>query len=233
MKEINMSNIQKKMVDMDKKDRFNCPYCCTYALFEFEDLRKIGFIETRESICPCCNKAIIQVREVDQQLTSKLGGFNLQSFLSNWVTVWPKIRVVCSDEKIPFEIRKDLNEAYSIIEVTPDAAAALTRRALERILRKYLKLTGNNLFELIEDSKDILHPKIFKLLDTVRGFGNFGSHLSEDFDGECLFVEPDEAVFAIQAVKELVDEEFINKYKADQMIEQFKAKKESIKKGNK
>ena len=228
-----MSDMQKLLADMDKKARFDCPYCCTCALFEFSDLRKVGLIEIRESICPnpSCSKVIIQVREVDTSLIPKsLGGFKLQQCLSDWVTVWPKIRVLCSDEKIPSEIRKDLNEAYSIIEITPDAAAALTRRALERSLRKYLKLTGKDLYKLIEKSKDILHPRIFKLLDTVREFGNFGAHLNEDDNGECLFVEHKEADFAIQAVKELVNEEFVNKHKADEMIEQLKAKKESVKK---
>ena len=58
--------------------------------------------------------------------------------------VWPKERVICSDVRIPQEIREDLNRASQYVDISPDAAAGLVRRSLERLLRKYLTLSGRD-----------------------------------------------------------------------------------------
>ncbi len=206
-------NIAEMIADAKNKDLLACPYCSVYSLFTFNEPRRIARTDIREAVCPCCGGAVVQLRNLNPTLTPKpLGGYESKENPEKWAVVWPRQRLICSDQKIPMEIRNDMNNAYSIVDISPDAAAGLVRRALERILKKYLSLNGKDLEELIKASKDKVHPRIFELLDSVRGYGNFGAHLKEDaVCGETLEVQDEEASFILNAVKELIDDEFVNK----------------------
>ena len=214
--------------EIERKKGLNCPYCCIYALFDFCELRKKGSIEIRDAMCPHCNKTIVEVREVSYTSKSKLlGGIERLKNYGEWTSVWPNIKVLCNDEKIPIEVRDDLNNANSIVDISPDAAAGLVRRALEQVLKKYLKLSGKRLIDLISSSESLLHPKSFRLLDSLREYGNFGTHLKEDVvDREFLLVTKDEAVFSINVLKGFIEEEFVHKSKVDEMLQQLEQKKQ-------
>ncbi len=149
---------------------------------------------------------------------------------SEWEIIFPRKKAICLDAKIPLEIKNDLNNANSIIDISPDAAANLARRALERMLRKYLDLKGKDLEELIMNSAPLLPKTIFKILDGVRGFGNFGAHLKEDFaSGELLLVEKEPAVFVIGAVRKVVEFWFVEKSGEDEMLNHLAKMKERSK----
>lgn len=175
----------------------------------------------------------MQIRKVNSELIPRgaLGGLtNLKSH-EKWQMAWPKEQVICIDERIPTEIRKDLNNAYTLIDISPDAAAGLSRRALERILRKYLKLKGRDLDTLITASKELLHPRIFGILDAVRKAGNFGAHLKEDVDTEELFfVENEEARLSVRAVVDLALDWFVQNVEAQEFLQQITNKTDRTRK---
>ncbi len=225
-------NIANLLAEEAKKARITCPYCCVYVLLNFNESQKIGFIEERKAKCPNCGQVIIQVRKViTTSTTNAFGKTELHNDYENWEIIYPIKRKICIDKRIPDEIRKDLNDANSIINISSDAAAGLVRRALERILKKYLGLGNRKLYKLIEKAEDVLHPRIFKLLNAAREFGNFGSHLKEDsHEEECLFVDYDEANAVLQAVKELAIDEFVNKNNDNKILEKLKNKKIRTKK---
>lgn len=226
-------NLTKALEEAMRKDKFKCPYCCVYALFQFKESRNLSSEEIRESNCPSCGRAVVQIRELNWTVTPRPlgGGLESKQHPGKWIIVWPKIRLCCSDERIPSEIRDDLNRANSIFDISPDAGANLVRRALERILRKYLKLSGKTLENLIAASESVLHPRIFKLLDAVRGFGNFGAHLKEDSEsGECLFVTEDEFISSIEVVLALAEDEFIHKSDSEKALQKLDLKRERAKK---
>lgn len=199
-------SLSSKINEIKNTQQMNCPHCTVMALFSFSSPKEIRNIEIRDAFCQGCGEVIVQIRKVNCELIPRgpLGGLtNLKSH-EKWQMTWPKEQVVCIDARIPVEIRKDLNSANTLIDISPDAAAGLSRRALERILRKYLKLKGRDLDTLIGASKELLHPRIFGILDAVRKAGNFGAHLKEDVDTEELFfVENDEARLAVRAVVDL------------------------------
>ena len=227
-------NIAAQLAEAKKEDSFACPYCSVYALFIFNKSREVADIKIREAVCPRCNRAIIQIRElIYLQEEGLLKSRSLiPGIYKKWVLAWPRKSLLCNDQNIPAEIKKDMNEAYSIVDISPGAAACLARRVLERILRKYLSLKGKNLKELINASQDKVHPRIFELLDSVRGYGVFGAHLKDDsVNGEILDVQDEEVGFILEVVKELIDEEFVKKARFKQMLEQLVAKKERAKKG--
>lgn len=215
------------------KKNIECPWCCVCVCFEFNSPCEVSLKEIRQAQCPACGENVVELRKVMRTLEPRSfgGGYEKKEQRDEWVVIWPQVRNTCSNEQIPSEIRNDLNNALSILDITPDAAASLARRALERTLRKYLNLKGRNLEDLILAAKDHLYPRIYKLLDAIRGYGNFGAHLKEDFqNGELLLVERDEAFFTIQATKELAEDWFIHKSRTDTMLNQIDVKKERSKK---
>jgi hypothetical protein len=226
------SSLMDKLRQVGNTKNMGCPYCLINAHFIFSDSRKISSLEIRESTCPSCSGVIVETRESSKELKPQpLGGQKFETMFSPWEIIYPRVKLICTDEKIPTEIRNDLNNANSIIDITADAAAGLARRALERTLRKYLGLKEHRLEDLIKASEKLLHPRIFKLLDAVRGFGNFGAHLKEDSDtADLLLVEKDQALCTIQVVKELVEDWFVHQMKNEEMLNQLAKMKERAKK---
>lgn len=227
---MNLDNLVKEMKDTDK---LICPYCSVVALFNFSKPKAVSKIEIREAACQGCREVIVQIRTVDYELTprSALGGYKTTKNCEKWQIVWPRERAVCVHDKVPDEIKMDLNKALTITDISPDAAAGLTRRALERILRKYVKLKGKNLDSLITASKEVLHPRVFAVLDAVRMTGNFGAHLKEDAQTEELFfVEKEEALFAIEAVNALASEWFIHRIENEELLHKIESKTQRTRK---
>lgn len=222
-----------KINEIKNTEQMNCPHCTVMALFNFSSPKETRNIEIRDAFCQGCGEVIVQIRKVNSELIPRgaLGGLtNLKSH-EKWQMAWPKEQVICIDERIPTEIRKDLNNAYTLIDISPDAAAGLSRRALERILRKYLKLKGRDLDTLITASKELLHPRIFGILDAVRKAGNFGAHLKEDVDTEELFfVENEEARLSVRAVVDLALDWFVQNVEAQEFLQQITNKTDRTRK---
>jgi hypothetical protein len=219
--------------EMKNIEQLNCPHCTVLALFNFSTPKALSNIEIREAQCQGCGGIIVQIRNVNYELTPKspCGGFKSTKNAQAWDIVWPRERVICSDVRIPEEIRDDLNKACTIVDISPDAAAGLTRRSLERLLRKYLNLNGRDLDALITNSKEILHPRIFAVLDAVRRAGNFGAHLKEDAQTEeIFFVEKEEALLATKAVLDLASEWFIHKIEAEEFLKKIESKTQRTRK---
>lgn len=218
---------------MKNTEQLICPYCSSVALFNFSQPKEALKIEIREAACQGCGELIVQIRKVDYELTPKsaFGGYKATKNCETWQIVWPREQTVCTHERIPDEIKMDLNKAFTITDISPDAAAGLTRRALEPILRKYVKLQGQNLDSLITASKEVLHPRVFAVLDAVRKTGNFGAHLKEDAQTEELFfVEKEEALLAIEAVVDLVSEWFIHRIEDEEFLHKIESKTQRTRK---
>ena len=95
---------------------------------------------------------------------------------------------------LPKDVRRDYDEASSILDLSPSGAAALLRLALERLLKE-LKLPGKDLNDTIgELVKKGVADHIQEALDSVRVMGNEAVHPGQiDLDddratAEMLFV---------------------------------------------
>lgn len=217
-------------------EQINCPHCTVLALFNFSTPKAVPTVEIREAQCQGCGGIIVQIRKVSYDLAPKspFGGFKSTKNAQDWEMVWPKERIICSDIRIPQEIREDLNRACTIVDISPDAAAALIRRSLERLLRKYLILSGRDLEALITNSKEMLHPRVFAVLDAVRKTGNFGAHLKEDAQTqEVFYVEKEEAQMALKAVLDLAIEWFIHTIEAEEFLQNVESKTQRTRKNHK
>jgi len=86
---------------------------------------------------------------------------------------------IVAHDDMPVAVKRDFEEAASIVETSPRGAAALLRLAIQTLMVE-LKLPGKNLNEDIGALvKKGLDPRIHKALDVVRVIGNNAVHPGE------------------------------------------------------
>ncbi|MBS3093105.1 DUF4145 domain-containing protein [Candidatus Pacearchaeota archaeon] len=104
------------------------------------------------------------------------------------ISIWKDGKLIYPDnpnmpppnEDLQEEIKLDYNEAASIVEKSPRAAAALLRLAIEKLCKKQLKEEGKDLDECIGSLvKNGLPIQIKEALDVVRVIGNESVHPGE------------------------------------------------------
>lgn len=145
-----------------KKTAFNCPICGAYSDQRWYHGVKQGWgqsthVEGLEIVmCAHCQKHAVWLEE--RMLYPAAGTAPLPN------------------PDLPEEIKRDYEEARSIVSLSPRGAAALLRLAIQRLC-KHLGEKGENLNDDISNlvSKG-LPPKIQKALDIVRVIGNNAVH---------------------------------------------------------
>jgi hypothetical protein len=190
-----------------------CPHCSVTILWRPPtniDLmvpEPDGFAWLVEAqICAGCQRPIIQlVRRGPihpQQLPQSLSEHQR-------VQAWPRgsRRPPCPPE-VSDPIRQDYLEACLVLEDSPKASAALSRRCLQHILRDAAGVKHGDLAteidQVIADGK--LPSTIADSLDAVRVIGNFAAHpMKSQNTGAVLEVEPGEAEWTLDVIEALMD----------------------------
>lgn len=116
------------------------------------------------------------------------------------------------DQEIPDTYRKDFNEASAVLQISPKASAAISRRLLQDILRSHFGISRRTLSSEIEEFIRQCNAPSFLLqaIDTVRQIGNLAAHPSKDQEtGSVVEVEPGEAEWALDTLEALFDFAFI------------------------
>ncbi len=80
-------------------------------------------------------------------------------------------------EYVPEAIRKDYQDACRILNITPTASAALSRRCLQGMIRNCFQITGKNLYSEINALKDKVTSPVWEAINTARKLGNIGAHM--------------------------------------------------------
>ena len=126
--------------------------------------------------------------------------------------------------EVPTELANDYNEAYLILELSPQAAAALARRCLQGVLRE----RGHNQTNLVQQIQAVLPslpPHIAQVLDAVRHVGNFAAHPMKDTaTGQILPVEIHEAETILEVLAQLFDLYYVQTAKNRDFITNLNAK---------
>jgi hypothetical protein len=141
------------------------------------------------------------------------------------VTEYPKSsRPFNVPENCPASFARDYGEAAKLLNVSPMASAAFSRRCLQTLLRsrgygqKDLAPQIAALLAEADPSKAIPHY-IAKNIDAVRNFGNFSAHeITNKVTAEILDVEPGEAEWSIQLVEQLIDYFYVKLVEEDRKI---------------
>jgi Domain of unknown function (DUF4145) len=151
--------------------------------------------------CPECLDVIIKLVRV--QMT----GVTPLSFM-----VYPTSR----SRPIPTEVvepyRQDFVEACKVLQDSPKASAALSRRNLQAILRDKAGTKSKDLFDQIEEviKAGKVPSYISEGLHGVRVIGNFAAHpLKGTNTGEIIEVEDNEAEWNLEILERLFDFYFV------------------------
>jgi hypothetical protein len=110
------------------------------------------------------------------------------------------------------EFAQDFTEAASVLNLSPKASAALSRRLLQHVIREKAGIKKANLDKEIDaliDSNqlptDLAHD-----LDMIRHLGNFAAHPIKSTDtGQVVEVEAGEADALLDLLEELLDFYFV------------------------
>jgi hypothetical protein len=132
---------------------------------------------------------------------------------------------------IPYALREDYEEACSIREASPKAAATLVRRCLQGMIRDFCKIgdkrTLNDeikaLKAMIDDGRapSGVTEESVEAIDQVRGIGNIGAHMEKDID-LIVDVDPNEAQVLIELVEMLFDEWYVARHQRQQRLDRIR-----------
>lgn len=170
--------------------------------------------------CPTCEKPTVWL-EVGKYKTFGNGWVpDTQNAVGRWV--YPTNASRALDARIPVGVRRDFAEAESVLPVSPNASAALSRRILQRLLREHAKVTGRNLEKEIDAFLETSPPShVSDALHDVRGIGNTAAHGAYDAAGEIFDVSPVEASYTLETVYGLMDYLIVAPAKAAEAREAF------------
>lgn len=112
---------------------------------------------------------------------------------------------------VPEEYAEDYKEACLVLNDSPKASAALSRRCLQSLIHNKAGIEKANLYQEIEAllAGSTLPPYIAGAIDAIRNIGNFAAHALRTHAGEIVDVEPEEAEWALDILESLFDFYFV------------------------
>ena len=213
-----------------------CPHCLVTVHFQGrstslgEDVD--GFWLIKYPTCPNCRRLVIYIRRSSRDIsphqpapTSK----TTPSSPSLEILAFPRsIQRDPPPVQVPEEFTKDYLEAALIINDSPKASAAISRRLLQHLLREKAQANQRNLVDAIQHVIDegSIPSHISESLHTLREIGNFAAHPTKSTNtAEVIEVEPGEAEWCLDVIDALYDHYFVVPDKARQAKEAINAKR--------
>ena len=96
------------------------------------------------------------------------------------VPLYPNSQAKRYPDFVPLAIRKDYEEAYAILNLSPKASATLSRRCLQGMIRDFWNIKAGKLFDEINEIQDKVASSQWKAIDALRSIGNIGAHMEKD-----------------------------------------------------
>jgi hypothetical protein len=200
-----------------------CPHCYIGIRFEISGSsivytlehpvhKQYGF-DIAHGFCPEC-KELIVVRRFGQYWQQ---GYNddVSRELSHEreEIIFPPVkRSKAVDSSVPARYKSDFLESYAVLDVSPKASAAISRRLLQDILENHFNLKASNLASEIDLFLKLsgIPSCLAGQVDAVRIIGNFAAHpLKNTNTGEVIDVEPGEAEWLLETLETLFDYAFV------------------------
>jgi len=194
-----------------------CPHCL--VAFQDNDFRTLlgddidGQWLTVTYTCPACQRLVVYLINADagtfHATTRGYSNVGTLEGINSRRLIIPRIaaRKPCPTE-VPDYIAKDYSRAALIMEDSPEASAALSRRCLQSVLRDTAKVKPGNLASEIQE---VLDKKEFpsylsEQIDAIRHIGNFGAHPMKSNSVDTIVgVEPQEAEWNLEVLELLFD----------------------------
>ena len=162
--------------------------------------------------CTECEKMILILIKGTYVVKTGGGGFDFKS-IEKSILFYPKgsNRPPVPSE-VPEEFAEDYKEACLVLNDSPKASAALSRRCLQHLLREKAKVKPGNLADEIEQviESENLPLELADAIDAIRNIGNFAAHpIKSKSTGEIVPVESGEAEWTLDVLESLFNFYFV------------------------
>ena len=205
-----------------RKLPFKCPHCVTSVLLEprREEISTPVANDPPYHVwyctlasCPACSRPIVW-------LSGHFRRYKDDNKADEWIDVKPFLaypesgRRTASSE-VPAEIASDYEQASIVLEQSPMASAALSRRCLQNVLSAK-GYTAKNLAAQVDDVLNETDPRkalpsgLYDTVDAIRNFGNFSAHPINDVTTlQVIEVEPEEAEWCLEILEQMFDHYYV------------------------
>lgn len=136
------------------------------------------------------------------------------------VRIYPQSAFNVYPEYVPLAIRMDYQEACSIADLSPKAAATLARRCLQGMIHDFWGIHEKNLNAEITELNGKVPASQWKAIDAIRNIGNIGAHMEHDVD-RIIDVEPDEANKLIRLIEHLIEKWYIDQHDSEELYREL------------
>ncbi len=195
---------------------FESPDSAVYhSLNKEEEPKGSGFAVTH-GFCPLCEELIVILEEGEYKKDKY--GESLTSVSSEEI-LYPKMAIRPVQPEVPEIYKNDFLEAVAVLNLSPKASAAISRRLLQCILREEIKIKKSSLAKEIDDFlKNKTTPSyLAEAIDAIRTIGNFAAHPEKDVStGEIVDVENGEAEWLLEVLDSLFDFVFVQPKRLDE-----------------
>lgn len=135
--------------------------------------------------------------------------------------IYPKSNAKQYPEYVPQSIRKDYQEAFEILNISPKASATLSRRCIQGMIRDTQDIHAGNLASEINQLEGKIQPDQWAAIDAARKLGNIGAHMEKD-TSIIVDIDPEEAKLLLDLVEYLIYEWYISKHESSLMMDKIK-----------
>ncbi len=182
--------------------------------------------------CPICELPVVKLNKgTVTETKSEYGSYWNMDAVETEELLYPKNVVRKVEDEVPEAYKAEYLEASAVLQVSPKASAALSRRLLQRVLRDEFDIKGRNLVQEIDafvQLKDV-PSYLSDAVDAVRNVGNFAAHpLKDTSTGEIVDVEPGEAEWTLEVLESLFDFSFVQPIRLKKRKEKLNEKLQTI-----
>jgi hypothetical protein len=205
---------------------FTCRYCNRPTTLtnpnQDTSVQKINIIEDRMTydakVClryiavacpnPNCRKLTLQLTLSKYEWNG--GEWSDTDDLESW-RLLPESSAKPQPTYIPKAIIDNYQEACRILDLSPKASAALSRRCIQGMIRDYWKISKRTLNDEIIALEDKVTADVWGAIDSVRSVGNIGAHFEKDVN-LIVDIEPGEAELLVRLIEDLFAEWYVSQY---------------------
>lgn len=213
---------------------WTCPYCRQVAtitdkntsgdLHTFNQNNLTGNslgIWTYAVVCPnsSCREFTLEARLYEA--TFSHGWRTKGDPLATW-RLKPQSSAKPFPEYVPGPLRQDYEEACSIANLSPKAAATLARRCLQGMIRDFWGIKKPRLVDEIAELAGKVDGTTWAAIDAVRSIGNIGAHMEKDIN-LIVDVEPEEAGLLLNLIEVLFEEWYVHRHEREQHMKKVVA----------
>lgn len=194
-----------------------CPHCNTGIASAFAEVQLADYGEVQNNAQPAARRtfwvaSLMRCPECYEAIISLRRRFPNNGIIDLWQLVYPSRHVRPVPNEVVDPYKEDFIEACKVLQDSPKASAALSRRCLQAILRDKAGTTKKDLYDQIEEviNSGKVPSHICEDLHAVRAVGNFAAHPTKSTaTGEIIEVEEGEAEWNLDVLELLFDFYFV------------------------